>query len=90
MASGLNPRAMAALSSGHLATDFANGALPALLPFLVHRFELSYTLAAVVMSESCSAITSQSPAASTYPYDIQHDRPLPCSPTGRSAASSVW
>ena len=49
MASGLNPRAMAALSSGHLATDFANGALPALLPFLVHRFDLSYTLAAVVM-----------------------------------------
>jgi len=40
---------MAALSSGHLATDFANGALPALLPFLVDRFDLSYTLAAVVM-----------------------------------------
>jgi len=40
---------MAALSSGHLATDFANGALPALLPFLVRRFDLSYTLAAVVM-----------------------------------------
>jgi FSR family fosmidomycin resistance protein-like MFS transporter len=40
---------MAALSSGHLATDFANGALPALLPFLVDRFGLSYTLAAVVM-----------------------------------------
>jgi MFS transporter, FSR family, fosmidomycin resistance protein len=40
---------MAALSSGHAATDFANGALPALLPFLVHRFDLSYTLAALVM-----------------------------------------
>ena len=40
---------MAALSSGHLATDFANGALPALLPFLVDRFDLSYTLAALVM-----------------------------------------
>jgi MFS transporter, FSR family, fosmidomycin resistance protein len=40
---------MAALSSGHLATDFANGALPALLPFLAHRFSLSYTLAALVM-----------------------------------------
>ena len=49
MAAGLNRKAMAALSSGHLATDFANGALPALLPFLVHRFDLSYTLAAVVM-----------------------------------------
>lgn len=40
---------MAALSSGHLATDFANGAVPALLPFLVARFDLTYTLAAVVM-----------------------------------------
>lgn len=40
---------MAALSGGHLATDFANGALPALLPFLVARFDLSYTLAALVM-----------------------------------------
>jgi FSR family fosmidomycin resistance protein-like MFS transporter len=34
---------MALLSSGHLATDFANGALPALLPFLKERFSLSYT-----------------------------------------------
>jgi MFS transporter, FSR family, fosmidomycin resistance protein len=40
---------MTVLSSGHLATDFANGALPALLPFLVDRFDLSYTLAALVM-----------------------------------------
>src|SRR6266480_4787050 len=36
---------MAALSAGHFATDFANGALPALLPFMVDRFGLSYTLA---------------------------------------------
>jgi MFS transporter, FSR family, fosmidomycin resistance protein len=41
----IDKRAMAALSSGHLATDFANGALPALLPFLVDRFDLSYALA---------------------------------------------
>ena len=40
---------MAVLSSGHCATDFAGGALPALLPFWVDRFELSYTLAAAVM-----------------------------------------
>ena len=49
MATGLDRRAMSALSSGHLATDFANGALPALLPFLVRRFDLSYLLAGVVM-----------------------------------------
>src|SRR5215831_8640316 len=43
---------MAALSSGHLATDFANGALPALLPFFVDKFDLSYTLAATAMLAS--------------------------------------
>src|SRR5437763_2570666 len=49
MRSELDKRAMAALSIGHLATDFAGGALPALLPFLVTKFDLSYTLAAVVI-----------------------------------------
>jgi len=48
----IDKRAMAALSSGHLATDFANGALPALLPFFVERFDLSYTLAALLMLAS--------------------------------------
>ena len=46
---------MAALSAGHLATDFANGALPALLPFMVDRFKLSYTLAAAVMLASAAS-----------------------------------
>jgi FSR family fosmidomycin resistance protein-like MFS transporter len=48
----IDRRAMAVLSSGHLATDFANGSLPALLPFLVDRFRLSYVLAAVLMLAS--------------------------------------
>jgi FSR family fosmidomycin resistance protein-like MFS transporter len=48
----LDKRAMAALSSGHLATDFASGALPALLPFFVDKFDLSYTLAATAMLAS--------------------------------------
>src|ERR671935_1538653 len=46
---------MAALSSGHCATDFANGALPALLPFFVDRFSLSYTLAATPMLASAAS-----------------------------------
>src|SRR5919197_6072012 len=46
---------MAALSAGHCATDFANGALPALLPFLKDRFGLSYTLAAVLMLASAAS-----------------------------------
>ena len=55
MRAELDKRAMAALSAGHLATDFANGALPALLPFLVDRFGLSYTLAAAVMLASAAS-----------------------------------
>ncbi len=48
----IDKRAMAALSSGHLATDFANGSLPALLPFFVDRFGLNYVLAATIMLAS--------------------------------------
>jgi MFS transporter, FSR family, fosmidomycin resistance protein len=48
-------RAIAALSAGHFATDFSNGALPALLPFLVHRFELSYTEVGALMLVSALA-----------------------------------
>ena len=40
---------MTALSGGHLATDFASGAVPALLPFFTAKFDLSYTLTAVLM-----------------------------------------
>lgn len=43
---------MAALFAGHLGTDFANGALPALLPFLKERFSLSYTLAGLLILAS--------------------------------------
>jgi FSR family fosmidomycin resistance protein-like MFS transporter len=45
----IDRRAMALLSSGHFATDFAGGALPALLPFLKDEFSLSYTLVGVVV-----------------------------------------
>jgi len=40
---------MVALSSGHLAVDFASGSVPALIPFLTDRFHLSYALAAVLL-----------------------------------------
>jgi MFS transporter, FSR family, fosmidomycin resistance protein len=47
---------MALLSSGHFATDFANGALPALLPFLKDRFSLSYTaVGAVILASQASS-----------------------------------
>src|SRR5881227_3780153 len=47
---------MALLSSGHLATDFANGALPALLPFLKDRFALSYAaVGAVILASQASS-----------------------------------
>jgi len=40
---------MATLSAGHLAVDFASGAVPALLPFLAAEFDLSYTATAAMM-----------------------------------------
>jgi FSR family fosmidomycin resistance protein-like MFS transporter len=40
---------MGALSGGHLATDFASGTVPALIPFFADEFDLSYTLTAVIM-----------------------------------------
>ncbi len=45
----LDRGAMATLSGGHLAVDFASGAVPALLPFFVLEFDLSYTATAVLM-----------------------------------------
>jgi len=55
MRAGIDKRAMSALAAGHLGTDFANGALPALLPFLVDRFSLTYTLAATLMLASAAS-----------------------------------
>ena len=40
---------MAALSSGHLAVDFASGSVPALIPFVTDRFHLGYALAAMLL-----------------------------------------
>jgi FSR family fosmidomycin resistance protein-like MFS transporter len=46
---------MSTLAAGHLGTDFSNGALPALLPFLTDKFSLSYTLAATLMLGSAAS-----------------------------------
>jgi FSR family fosmidomycin resistance protein-like MFS transporter len=51
----IDRRGIAALSAGHFATDFSNGALPALLPFLVKRFDLSYTQVGALMLVSALA-----------------------------------
>jgi MFS transporter, FSR family, fosmidomycin resistance protein len=51
----IDTRGIAALSAGHFATDFSNGALPALLPFLVTRFDLSYTQVGAIMLVSALA-----------------------------------
>jgi FSR family fosmidomycin resistance protein-like MFS transporter len=55
MRTDIDKRAMLLLSSGHLATDFANGALPALLPYFKERFGLSYTFAALLMLASAAS-----------------------------------
>src|SRR4051795_12816972 len=58
MGTRLRRPAPTALSSGHMAVDFANGTLPAMLPFFKDRFGLSYTLAALLMLASafCSSL----------------------------------
>ncbi len=43
---------MVALSGGHFTTDFAGGALPALVPFIHDRFHLNYLLSAVLILAS--------------------------------------
>jgi MFS transporter, FSR family, fosmidomycin resistance protein len=59
-------KAIAALSAGHLATDFANGVLPALLPFLVSRFDLSYLQAGGLVFASAAASSLVQPLFGHY------------------------
>ena len=60
MREGIDKRAMTALAVGHFGTDFANGAVPALLPFLVDRFDLSYMLAGgVILASALSSSVVQ-------------------------------
>ena len=46
---GVDRRAMAALSAGHLFTDVSQGAIPALLPFLIARDHLNYASASALI-----------------------------------------
>jgi FSR family fosmidomycin resistance protein-like MFS transporter len=62
MRAEIDRRAMTALSGGHLAVDLSAGALPGLLPFLVERFDLSYTLAAVLVLASTVSSSVIQPA----------------------------
>jgi FSR family fosmidomycin resistance protein-like MFS transporter len=45
----MHRRAVVVLSLGHFATDVSQGALPALLPFLIADYQLSYTAAAFIV-----------------------------------------
>jgi MFS transporter, FSR family, fosmidomycin resistance protein len=57
---GVDRRAMATLSAGHLFTDLAQGAVPALLPFLITRDHLSYAAAsALVLAATISSSVIQ-------------------------------
>ncbi|MEI7760530.1 MAG: MFS transporter [Thermoleophilia bacterium] len=49
MSQSIDPKGMTMLSGGHLAADFASGSVPALLPFFALKFDLSYTLTAVLV-----------------------------------------
>ena len=59
-AHGVDRRAMAVLSAGHLFTDVAQGSVPALLPFLISRDHLSYASAsALVLAATISSSVIQ-------------------------------
>ena len=49
MRDDLDRRAIATLSAGHGGVDFASGAIPALIPFLVAEFDLDYLAAGALM-----------------------------------------
>jgi FSR family fosmidomycin resistance protein-like MFS transporter len=48
-ASGVDRRAMATLSAGHMLTDVGQGSIPALLPFLIARDHLNYASASALI-----------------------------------------
>ena len=50
-----NLKALLILSLGHLVTDIYQGALPAILPFLKARLDLSYSMAGIIMLASNTA-----------------------------------
>ena len=57
---GIDRRSMASLSLGHLASDLAQGAPPALLVYLKPKLGLSYTeTAAVILSATLSSSLAQ-------------------------------
>jgi FSR family fosmidomycin resistance protein-like MFS transporter len=57
---GVDRRAMATLSLGHLCTDISQGSIPALLPFLISRDHLSYAAAsALVLAATVSSSVIQ-------------------------------
>ena len=57
----IDRRAMAALSTGHMAVDFAGGVLPALLPFIVEEYGLSYAYAGLLILASALAASVVQP-----------------------------
>jgi MFS transporter, FSR family, fosmidomycin resistance protein len=57
---GVDRRAMATLSAGHLFTDMAQGSVPALLPFLIAQDHLNYAAAsALVLAATISSSVIQ-------------------------------
>ena len=62
-AAGLDRRAMAVLSTGHMFTDIAQGSIPALLPFLISRDHLSYAAASALVLAAISLLGAAISAA---------------------------
>jgi FSR family fosmidomycin resistance protein-like MFS transporter len=60
LSAGVDRRAMTTLSAGHLFTDISQGSVPALLPFLIAHYHLSYAAAsALVLAATISSSVIQ-------------------------------
>jgi MFS transporter, FSR family, fosmidomycin resistance protein len=82
---GINLRAMAILSSGHVWTDINQGAVPALLPFLITELHLSYVAAAGLVL----AATASSSIVQPFFGQYSDRHPLPwLVPTGVALAGT--
>ncbi|MFL5665693.1 MAG: MFS transporter [Ktedonobacteraceae bacterium] len=82
---GINWRAMAILSSGHVWTDINQGAVPALLPFLITELHLSYVAAAGLVL----AATASSSIVQPFFGQYSDRHPLPwLVPTGVALAGT--
>ena len=64
LSAGLDRRGLAVLAAGHACADTAQGAVPALLPFLIDQRGISYSAAGVLILVTSVGSRAESASAS--------------------------